>query len=190
MVLALFGVAAGIALAWGLLAGLGAVRVSLLVPVALDLSLTGRVLTLSVVVAMGAGIAAGLMPAWAGTRSSVLDELAGRIPDLVDRHRQVEPASRRSLTLQIAVCVVLLVVAGLLARNLLVSSRIDTGFRANEIASVTVGLGLVGYGENEAARFLELARERVRELPGVHAVAHADRSPLSINYSQAPIGPG
>ena len=187
MVLALFGVAAGIALAWGLLAGLGAVRVSLLVPVALDLSLTGRVLALSVVVAMGAGIAAGLMPAWAGTRSSVLDELAGRIPDWSIGGRRW--SLRQALVaLQIAVCVVLLVVAGLLARNLLVSSRIDTGFRANEIASVTVGLGLVGYGENEAARFLELARERVRELPGVHAVAHADRSPLSINYSQAPIG--
>ena len=93
------------------------------------------------------------------------------------------------MTLQIAVCLVLLVVAGLLARNLLVASRIDPGFRADEIASVTVGLGLVGYGENEAARFLERARERVRTLPGVQAVAHADRSPLSINYSRAPIGP-
>ena len=188
MVLALFGVAGGIALAWGLLAGLGAVRVSLLVPVALDLSLTGRVLALSVVVAMGAGIAAGLMPAWAGTRSSVLDELAGRIPDWSIGGRRW--SLRQALVaLQIAVCVVLLVVAGLLARNLLVASRIDTGFRANEIASVTVGLGLVGYGETEAARFLERARERVRELPGVQAVAHADRSPLSINFNQDAIGP-
>ena len=187
MVLALFGVAGGIALAWGLLAGLGAVRVSLLVPVALDLSLTGRVLTLSVVVAMGAGIAAGLMPACVGTRSSVLDELAERIPDWSIGGRRW--SLRQALVaLQIAVCLVLLVVAGLLARNLLVASRIDPGFRANEIASVTVGLGLVGYDEKEAARFLELARERVRKLPGVQAVAHADRSPLSINYNQVPIG--
>ena len=187
MVLALFGVTAGIAMAWGLLAGLGAVRVSLLVPVALELSLTGRALALSVVVAMGAGIAAGLMPAWTGTRSSVLDDLAGRIPDWSIGGRRW--SLRQALVaLQIAVCLVLLVVAGLLARNLLVASRIDTGFHANEIASVTVGLGLVGYDANEAARFLELARERVRELPGVQAVAHADRSPLSINYNQAPIG--
>ena len=121
MVLALFGVAGGIALAWGFLAGLGAVRVSLLVPVALDLSLTGRVFALSVVVAMGAGIAAGLMPAWAGTRSSVLDELAGRIPDWSIGSRRW--SLRQALVaLQIAVCVVLLVVAGLLARNLQAAS--------------------------------------------------------------------
>ena len=188
VMLALLGVAGGIALAWGLLEGLAAVRVSLLVPVALDLSLNGRVLAVSVAVAMAAGIAAGLMPAWTGTRASVLGELAGRVHtwSLGNRRWSLREAL---VTLQIAVCLVLLVVAGLLARNLLVASRIDPGFRVNRIASVTVGLGLVGYGENEAARFLDRARERVRTLPGVEAVAHADRSPLSINYSQTPIGP-
>ena len=188
VMLALLGVAGGIALAWSLLEGLAAVRVSLLVPVALDLALNGRVLAVSVAVAMAAGIAAGLMPAWTGTRSSVLGELAGRVHtwSLGNRRWSLREAL---VTLQIAVCLVLLVVAGLLARNLLVASRTDPGFRVDEIASVTVGLGLVGYGENEAARFLERARERVRTLPGVEAVAHADRSPLSINYSQTPIGP-
>ena len=116
--LALLGVAGGIALAWGLLEGLGAVRVSLLVPVALDLSLNGRVLALSVVVALGAGIAAGLMPAWTGARSSVLGELAGR-------GRGWSIGSRRwslrqaLVALQIAVCLVLLVMAGLLTRTCL-----------------------------------------------------------------------
>ena len=188
VMLALLGVAGGIALAWGLLEGLAAVRVSLLVPVALDLSLNARVLAVSVAVAMAAGIAAGLMPAWTGTRASVLGELAGRVHTWSLGSRRL--SLRQALvTLQVAVCLVLLVVAGLLARNLLVASRIDPGFRVNEIASVTVGLGLVGYGENEAARFLERAREQVRTLPGVRAVAHADRSPLSINYNQTAIGP-
>ena len=44
IVLALLGAAGGVVLAWGLLQGLGAVHVPLLVPVALDLSLNGRVL--------------------------------------------------------------------------------------------------------------------------------------------------
>ena len=188
VMLALLGVTGGIALAWGLLEGLAAVRVSVLVPVALELSLNGRALAASVVVAMAAGIAAGLMPGWTGTRASVLGELAGRVHtwSLGNRRWSLREAL---VTLQIAVCLVLLVVAGLLARNLLVTSRIDPGFRVDEIASVTVGLGLVGYDGNAAARFLERARERVRTLPGVEAVAHADRSPLSINYSQTAIGP-
>ena len=54
--LSLLGAAGGVALAWGLLQGLGAVRAPLLVPIALDLSLNGRVLGLSVAVALG--------PAW------------------------------------------------------------------------------------------------------------------------------
>lgn len=188
LVLSLLGVSAGVALAWGLLEALGAIRAPLLIPVALDLGLNGRVLALAVVVAVGAGVAAGLMPAWAGTRSSVLGEMVG--------HRAVWSVGgrrwslRQSLvTLQIAVSLVLLVVAGLLARNLLVASGSDPGFPAGEVASVTAGLGLVGYDEDEAARFLERARERVRALPGVQAVARASRSPLSVNFTRVGIVP-
>ena len=104
--LALLGVAGGVALAWGLLQGLGAVRVSLLVPVALDLSLNGRV-----------------------------------------------------------------------------------RFPAREIASVTVALGLSGYDQDEAERFFDRARERVRRLPGVQAISRASRAPLSINFNRSGIEP-
>ena len=188
VMLALLGVAGGVALAWGLLEGLGAVRVSLLVPVALDLSLTGRVLALSVAVALGAGIAAGLMPAWTGTRSSVLGELAGRGLGWSIGSRRW--SLRQALVaLQIAVCLVLLVMAGLLARNLLVTSRIEPGFSAEGVASVTIALGLSGYDHDEAERFFERARERVRALPGVQAVARASRAPLSMNFSRSGIAP-
>ena len=185
-VLALLGVAGGIALAWGLLEGLGAVRVSLLVPVALDLPLNGRVLAVSVVVAMAAGIAAGLMPAWTGTRASVLGELAGHVHtwSLGNRRWSLREAL---VALQIAVCLVLLVMAGLLARNLLVTNRIEPGFSTEGIASVTIALGLSGYDHDEADGFFERARERVRALPGVRAVARASRAPLSINFSRSAI---
>ena len=188
VMLALLGVTGGIALAWGLLEGLAAVRVSLLVPVALDLSLNGRVLAMSVAAAMAAGIAAGLMPAWTGTRASVLGELAGRIHtwSLGNRRWSLREAL---VALQIAVCLVLLVMAGLLARNLLATNRIEPGFSAEGVASVTIALGLSGYDHDEADRFFERARERVRALPGVEAVARASRAPLSINFSRSGIAP-
>ena len=186
--LALLGVAGGIALAWGLMKALGAVRVPLLVPVALELSLNGPVLGLSVALALGAGIVAGLMPAWVGTRPSVLAELAGRGPAWSIGARRW--SLRQALvTLQIAVCLVLLVMSGLLARNLFVTGRIEPGFSAEEIASVTVALDMAGYDEDEAERFLERARERVRALPGVQAVSRASRAPLSLNFDQTRIRP-
>ena len=187
-VLSLLGAAGGVALAWGLLEGLGAIRAPLLVPVALDLALNGRVLGLSVAVALGAGVAAGLMPAWTGTRSSVLGALAGGAPTWSIGGRRWNP--RHALvTIQIAVSLVLLVMAGLLARNLAAASRADPGFSPEAVAAVTVGLGLVGYDGDEAARFLELARDRVRALPGVQAVARASRGPLSVNFTRVGVGP-
>ena len=185
--LALLGVVGGIALAWGLMKALGAVRVPLLVPVALELSLNGPVLGLSVALALGAGIVAGLMPAWVGTRSSVLAELARRPAWSTGGRRW---SLRQALvTLQIAVCLVLLVMSGLLARNLLVTGRIEPGFPAQEIASATVALDMAGYSEEEAERFLERARARVRGLPGVQAVSRASRAPLSLNFDQTRIRP-
>ena len=182
-VLALLGAAGGAALARGLLQALGAVRAPLLVPVALDLPLTGRMLGAAVGVAVVAGVAAGLLPAWAATRSRSPGERVGRMPF------GATGAPRWSLrhalvALQVASSLVLLVMAGLLARNLQAVSRIDPGFAARSIASATVGLGLGGYDEDEAARFLEGARRRVSALPGVEAVARASRAPLSINYRQ------
>ena len=188
IVLGLLGMAGGVALAWGLLQGLGAVRVPLLVPVALDLSLNGRVLGMSAALAMGAGIAAGLPPAWIVTRTSLPGELAGREPAGSIRGRRWNPG-RALVTLQIAVSLVLLVMAGLLARNLQAFTRIEPGFPAPTIASVTVALELMGYDEDEAAQFFERARERVRALPGVQAVARTSRAPLAINFNQDPIGP-
>lgn len=187
-VLSLLGAAGGVALAWGLLQGLGAVRAPLLVPVALDLSLNGRVLGLSVAVALGAGVAAGLMPAWTGTRSSVLGGLAGGAAAWSFGGRRWSPG-RALVTIQIAVSLVLLVMAGLLARNLAVAGRTDPGFPAEAVAAVTVGLGLVGYDDDEAARFLERARNRVRALPGVQAVAHASRAPLFVNFNGVGVAP-
>lgn len=188
MVLALLGVVGGVALAWGLLHVLGAVRVPLLIPVAFDLALSGRVLGLSVAAAAAAGLVAGSMPAWAATRPGVLAELLG-YPGAWSLGNRRWGLRETIVALQIAVSLVLLVMAGLLARNLFVAGRSDPGFPAGRIVSLTLGFGLVGYGEDEAERFFDLARERVRALPGVQAVARASRAPLSINYNQTRIRP-
>ena len=186
LLLSLLGVAGGVALAWGLLQVLGGIRAAILIPIEVDLALNGRVVGLSVAMAALAGIGAGLAPACTATRRSVLAEMSGETPprSLGGRWWSLRQAL---VTLQVAVSLVLLVMAGLLARNLLVTSSLDPGFPAANVASVTVGLGLSGYDEDDAERFLELARERVRALPGVAAVGQASRAPLSVNYARTGI---
>ena len=182
-VLALPGVAGGVAFAWGLLQALGTVRLPLLVPLVLDLSLNGRVVGVSVVAALGAGILACLLPACFGNPSSLRRALDSRGPSRsVGGYRW--NLQQALVSLQVAVSLVLLVMAGLAARNLQATGGIHPGFPASGVASVTVGLGLLGYDPDDAERFLALARERVRALSGVQAVAAASRSPLSMNYRQ------
>ena len=181
--LALLGGAGGVALAWGLLEAVGAVRVSLLVPVALDLSLSARAIATSVGVAMAAGLAAGLLSACTGMRWRSPRELVGRNP----RRALAEPrwSLRYALVaFQVAVSLVLLVMAGLLSRSLQAAHRIELGLAAQTIASATIGLGLTGYDQDGAARFLKRSLEQVEALPEVQAVAVASRAPLSINYRQ------
>ncbi|MCY4024688.1 MAG: ADOP family duplicated permease [Acidobacteria bacterium] len=181
--LAVLGVAGGVAFAWGLLQALGTVRIPLLVPLALDVSLNGRVLGVSVVAALGAGLLACLLPACPGTRSSLRRALDGRGPRRwVGGYRW--NLQQALVSLQIAASLVLLVMAGLVARNLQAAGRIHPGFPVSAVASVTVGLGLLGYDADEAEQFLARARRRVRGLAGVQAVAAASRSPLSLNYRQ------
>src|ERR1039458_704988 len=82
---------------------------------------------------------------------------------------------------QVAVCMVLLIAAGLLLRGLYVAQTIDPGFRMQNIASVSFDLQSQGYDDRRAALFQRDLLQRLAGLPGVDSVAHAGEIPLSGN---------
>ncbi|MEK6281431.1 MAG: ABC transporter permease [Acidobacteriota bacterium] len=153
----------------------------------LNLAPDWRVFGFTLLVAALAGLGAGLAPALQASKP----ELTRALKDEGSTFGQHLSQSRLRSTLviaQIAVCMALLVAAGLLVRNLQSVRTIDTGMNTKNVFSVAVGLSVPpasmgGNGEQtDVARETELRRQladRLRATPGVVAVGHAHQQPLS-----------
>ena len=145
------------------------------IPVSIDAPLDWRVFTFALVASILSGIAFGVMPALRSTRRDL-------IPALKDE-RQLA-GSRRSrlrgslVVAQIAVCLVLLVSAGLCVRSLFNARSIDPGFSTHNIAVAHLDPGSLGYTDAQDRQFYRQLLERVRALPGVSSASLSDYLPL------------
>jgi predicted permease len=83
------------------------------------------------------------------------------------------------IAVQVAVCMVLLVSAGLLLRALHAANTLDVGFDHQQVATVSYALRPPAYDDQRAAVFQRELMERVRALPGVDAVAQVGKVPFS-----------
>jgi putative ABC transport system permease protein len=82
---------------------------------------------------------------------------------------------------QVAVSVVLLVGGVLLTRSLTAALNTDPGFGVRGLVVATFSLDMHGYDDAQARQYMERAVESTGQLPGVQAVALADRLPFSPN---------
>ncbi|HJR62685.1 MAG TPA: ABC transporter permease, partial [Gemmatimonadaceae bacterium] len=143
-----------------------------------DVSVDGRMLALTAVVALVTGIAFGLAPALQASRPNASDLIR-------QGSRATSPGDRARLrdvlvTSEIALTLVLLVGAGLLARSVGELMRIDPGFDAARVLTMRVSLSGPAYDSSSAQQqFFEELVERVRVLPGVERVGAASHVPLN-----------
>jgi predicted permease len=84
---------------------------------------------------------------------------------------------------QVALCMVLLLAAGLLLRGLYNAQTLDPGFEIKGVATSFLNLGRQGYDQVHATLFMRRFRERIGGLPGVMEVAQAECAPLSHDFS-------
>jgi predicted permease len=135
-----------------------------------------RVLEFCLALSLATGIGFGLLPALQATRldlNRVLKE-------------ESRPAGWRSrgwlrgslLATQVAVCLVLLVAAGLIMRGLIAAQSLDPGFTVHNVVAASFDLEHEGYTEARAANFYRQLQDRLRTQPGVRAVALASVVPL------------
>ena len=179
LVLAGAGALLGIALCGLALRGLGLIAppgVPRLDEVALD----GRVLAFSVLLALVAGVSAGLVPGLAALRSGKAAGLGAA--------RNVQRGRARLqagvVLAEIAVATVLLVSAGLLVRTVIALGDADVGFAVTELVNFDVSLPASAFEESaedgSASRDVhaDIARE-LETLPGVASVALTTVPPLT-----------
>jgi macrolide transport system ATP-binding/permease protein len=142
-----------------------------------------HVLAYALLLTVLTGIAFGLIPALQSSRLDLNTTMKGdgTVPGSGKRSRRL--LLNTLVGSQVAVCMVLLLAAGLLLRGLYYAQTVNPGFEEKNVAQVFLNLGTQGYNENRATAFIARLRERIRGYPGVIDVAQAECAPLSHDFS-------
>ncbi len=160
---------------------------------AVDAAVDWRVLLFAVAVCLGAGVLVGLAPALQAARVNVLEALSNGVAGA----RRVRARLRHWIVIpQVALTMVLLLVAAVHARTLLQIERADPGYRTDGVVVLSVGRWEPrppgrGYTaaeqEIEARKMREFNRDvlsRVAALPQVTNVALTSALPVSHAFGE------
>jgi predicted permease len=143
----------------------------------MDLSLDWHVMAFTFLVAIGTGLFFGLAPAMQASRPDLVSELKERAGgDLrKGRHFGVRDIL---ISLQVAVCLIALVGAGLFLLSLRNAQQMDPGFDTHNLAMLTFDVGALNYDVPRAREFERRALETVQNSPGVRSAAISNTVPL------------
>jgi predicted permease len=147
-------------------------------PLALDGSIDGRVLLLTMLVSLLTAAVSGAVPAMRASRLSpalVLKDEALSTSGGLHKSRLTSGL----VVAQIALSLLMLTCAGLFVRSLEKAQKADPGFESDHVLLMTFDLFPMGYKAKEGTEFQRQVLFRVRQLPGVESASLADFSPLS-----------
>jgi predicted permease len=144
-------------------------------PLLIDVSPNIRVLMFSAGVSLVTGIAFGLFPAFASTRVDLTPALKDAASNRLSRRWSL---SHGLVASQVALSIVVLVVASLLVRTLYNLKSLDAGFARGNLLLVT--LDTYGTPIPEASRVatLNAVLDRVKTLPGVEKASLSRSTPI------------
>ncbi len=144
----------------------------------LDLTLDGRVLAFTAVMAALIGILFGLLPAFRSTRVSLTSAMKGS--QALEVERSVRFSARKWIVAsQVALSLVLLVAAGLLLRSFAKLAPLDVGFDHNNVLLVSTNLEVAKVPPDRLFATYEQIEGRLRALPGVISAARSKLTPIS-----------
>jgi predicted permease len=129
------------------------------------------------------GIAFGLIPALQSSRLDLNSILKGEGTYSGTGKRSGRFLLNTLVGSQVAVCMVLLLAAGLLLRGLYYAQTVNPGFDEKNVAQAFFDLREQGYDESHVTAFVQRLRERIEAIPGVVEVALAECAPLSHDFS-------
>jgi predicted permease len=136
-----------------------------------------RVLGYSLGLTLLTGIVFGLVPALHATRKDLSTAIKG---DSAFVGKASGGMLRSSLVaMQVAVCMTLLIAAGLLMRGLYLAQTVDPGFEMKGITQASFDLSSLGYTDDRARVFQKELMARAAAIPGVDEVEQARVTPLS-----------
>ena len=177
VLVALAGAVAGLAVGYAGMVLFRQIEMPSDLPIIISFRMDHRALLFSLAVALASAVLFGLSPAIQATRAD--------LTAVIKSGDAAAPARRRrwgrALLVggQVAVSVVLLVVALFMYRGFREQLAGGPGYRTDHILLMTVDTGLVRYTEAQSAAFFKEVGDRARELPGVVGVAMATSVPMA-----------
>jgi predicted permease len=150
-------------------------------PFLLDVTLNVRTLVFTLVVAMLTGIGFALLPAIRASAPAVALAPALRSSDASAHRGRFTTGGHVLVASQIALCVVLLVAAGLLTRTLFNLMTMDAGFDRKQVILMDVNTTGPEFSPERRMQLYDSLVERARALPGVLSVASSTRTPIDLS---------
>ena len=156
---------------------LGSIRLEVAdIPIRFDFSFDWRVFSFGIAIALATGLLVGLAPAWRAARSdfnTVLHEGSrGILGSGKSKFRNV------LVVAQVAVSLVLLVIAGLFVRSSQNAEHSYLGFDPHNVLNLTMETRTIGFDEARTQQLFREIEDRVRVLPGVKSVSLAATVPM------------
>jgi putative ABC transport system permease protein len=149
------------------------------VPRLADVSIDARVLGFSVLVAVLTGMLFGLAPALHAARANVGQMLKESTRGSSGR-RGTRQARSALVVAEMALAVILLVGAGLLVRSFMALTKVNPGYRPENVVTMSVSLPNTKYPwDQQAITFVHQLLERADKLPETQQTALAFGRPLS-----------
>ncbi len=178
LLLALLGGAGGVVLAY-----LGTETLAAAIPSSVALRGAGidaKVLAFSLLITVVTGMAFGLAPALHASRADIGEALRARTGEAAPRRFDLRSVF---VVTQLALCIVLLVGAGLFARTVYALQHVPTGFRTDHLLTAEFRLPAVKYRTpQQIQRFMDDALAALRAVPGTRSVAMVGAVPLGGNW--------
>ncbi|MFP5260646.1 MAG: ABC transporter permease [Blastocatellia bacterium] len=151
-----------------------------------EIGLDKWALGFTLLVSFGAGIAAGIAPAFqfaAADTSETLKQGTGRTGGSSAKQR-----TRKALVIcEVALSLILLIGAGLMIRSFWKLQRVDPGFNISNTLTMSVGLSPIKYSDGrQQAAFFDRVLEQVAAIPGVVSAGATTTLPLAGGGSTQP----
>lgn len=146
------------------------------IPAAGELTLGGAVPWSFAAIVLLMGVVFGLAPAWDARRVDLHTALKSGTPGIAAGSGS--PLQGAIIVGQVAVTLVLLYGTGLLLHSFRAIQAVDPGFAPERVLSVRLNLPSWKYPADRRAAFFTELTERLRVLPGVHAVSVSSKVPL------------
>ena len=142
-----------------------------------DLRINASVFGFAFAVSAVTGLLFGIVPALRTSRTSV-SEVLKEETRAVGRSRNRISLANTLLAGQVAISLVLLVVAALVLRSIQREYTIDPGFQTTHLALFMLYPGQAGYDQSRTEQFYKQSRDRIGGIPGISSLSWASNLPL------------